>query len=257
MPIQLWLVLTTMWLSAACRYNVPLCYNPAGRVLLIENARAAVKRGVPVVGVAAKDGLALVTKSSSKSKLKGRHKFEFVDEHLCIASCGLAADTLAVSNVAKALCSKYKKEFGCNIPIENLASDLAQWAHDQTRRAGTRPMGVAVLIAGFDEVAGGQIFSVDPQGACYRWSAHCIGADDAPLVRAFASCNNDPRSLPLSDALKRLAEQDDFLGRKPTENKGHNTFLVLRCHRGEGGKTLVTTCMEESIESLRKYGSPL
>jgi len=88
------------------------------------------------VAVAAKDGFALVTKSSSKSKLKGRHKFEFVDSHVCFAACGLAADTLAVSTVAKALCSAYKREFGCSIPIENLASDLAQWAHDQTRPAG-------------------------------------------------------------------------------------------------------------------------
>jgi 20S proteasome subunit alpha 2 len=38
-----------------------------------------------------------------------------------------------------------------------------------------RPFGVSLLIAGYDEVAGAQLYQVDPSGSYWAWKASAIG----------------------------------------------------------------------------------
>jgi 20S proteasome subunit alpha 2 len=45
--------------------------------------------------------------------------------------------------------------------------------HDDN--SGVRPFGVSLLIAGFDEVAGAQLYQVDPSGSYWAWKASAIG----------------------------------------------------------------------------------
>ena len=167
---------------SGCRYDSsPLMFNPAGRVLQVENAVAAVKKnGLPVVGVVFSDGLLLVTKdradSGSKQTARSSKKFIIVDEHCCIAPSGFAADGIALGKAAKTLAAKHKKEFGRNIPIEVLSEHLADWMHFQTRRGrDTRPLGVSALVAGADEELGFQMYSLEPQGTYQGWKAVCVG----------------------------------------------------------------------------------
>ena len=178
-------MLTLLWsavllaTAVGCRYDAsPLTYDPSGRVLQLENARAAAKRGQAVVGFAAKDGLLLITPQTSPSPttvVLGRSKFVQLDPHVFLTSCGFAADSLALANVGKVVCANYKREFGCNVPVENLAEQLADWMHAQTRRGSSRPLGVGALVAGVDDELNFQIYSLEPQGACQGWKAVCIG----------------------------------------------------------------------------------
>jgi len=188
-PLQiLTLLLITLALVAqGCRYDSsPLMYNPSGRVLQIENAKACVERGEPVVGVLASDGLILVTTDFKTGRtIKGQDKFVLVDEHCYLACSGFAADSVALAKVAKVLCAKYKRDFGSNIPIENLSDQLADWLHAQTRKGSTRPLGVEALVAGLDEEMGFQIYTVEPQGALWGWRVVCVGGNNCARNRSL------------------------------------------------------------------------
>ncbi len=69
--------------------------------------------------------------------------------------------------------------------------------------SGVRPFGVSLLIAGYDEVAGAQLYQVDPSGSYWAWKASAIGKgmvnartflekryarNFCPVVRACAVC---------------------------------------------------------------------
>lgn len=196
----------------SCSYDSsPLQYNPSGRVLQIENAKVAIKRGESIVGVRGSDGFLLITKSKIKQleAIKGRDKFVFVDEHICMASSGFTSDSIAINRVARKICSNYKKEFGCCIPIENLSDELADWMHYQTRKGSSRPLGIGTIVAGVDEILGPQIYSLDPQGSFYGWAAVCIGGRhcerNSMLLEPFASTGSFASSRPaLQDIWSRL-----------------------------------------------------
>jgi len=44
-----------------------------------------------------------------------------------------------------------------------------------TNISGVRPFGVSLLIAGFDEQYGSQLYQVDPSGSYWAWKASAIG----------------------------------------------------------------------------------
>ena len=41
--------------------------------------------------------------------------------------------------------------------------------------SGVRPFGVSLLIAGWDDVHGPQLYQVDPSGSFWAWKASAIG----------------------------------------------------------------------------------
>ena len=257
--------------ALGCRYDSsPLMFNPAGRVLQVENAVAAVKKkGLPVVGVVFSDGLLLVTKDRADSGKQSAHsskKFIIVDEHCCIAPSGFAADGVSLGKAAKTLAAKHKKEFGRNIPIEVLSDQLADWMHLQTRRGSTRPLGLSALVAGADDELGFQMYSLEPQGAYQGWKAVCVGGmhcdrNHAILQGALTSTDELPV---LGEFWNRLvAEGGELLaslfasgpatfGNAETDNKGDEAVQVFTISRSQDneGCPWATRVQRLSIKAL-------
>ena len=147
----------------------PIIYSPNGRVLQLEFAREVVRKGEPLVGIRGKDGLVVMTRTTSL------RKFEMVDDHIVLGTAGLAADAAVFAKTAKKICSSYREDFGAPIAVENLSDQLATLLHAQTRRAGTRPLGIGALVAGADDVLGPQLYTIGTQGRFEGWKAVAIG----------------------------------------------------------------------------------
>jgi len=80
-----------------------------------------------------------------------------VDSHICIAATGLMFDANLLVDCARKICMSHRSKFSSAIPIETLADELSSLLHQQTRSAGTRPLGVGLIIAGIDDVIGPQV----------------------------------------------------------------------------------------------------
>jgi len=61
------------------------------------------------------------------------------------------------------------------IPVTQIVRDLAAVMQEFTQSGGVRPFGVSLLIAGWDEQYGCQLYQVDPSGSYWAWKASAIG----------------------------------------------------------------------------------
>ena len=95
--------------------------------------------------------------------------------NIFLAATGISGDAQAVVEAAKKICQRHMKTYDCPIPPESLCDELASLLHAQTRASGARPLGVGLVVGGYDEILGSQLFTIDPEGsfACHR--ACCIG----------------------------------------------------------------------------------
>lgn len=107
---------------------------------------------MPILSFRCSDGIVMLgaRKKSLFSRLikKPHPKIFRVDQHISIAVTGLLFDSNALIEVSRKICTNHRSVYDCPIPVEHLADNLASLLHQQTRAAGTRPLGVGLIIAG-------------------------------------------------------------------------------------------------------------
>jgi 20S proteasome alpha/beta subunit len=174
-----------------------LLFDPNGRILQTEYAKDAIKKGGPVFAVKNDDGIIIVTariRPINELQIVPTKKVFFVDNNICIAASGLLFDANILIDAAKKISSDYKSIFFTSIPIEKLCNELSNLIHQQTRSDKTRPVGVSLLVAGWDENLGMQLYTTDPDGSYFGWNAVAIGynADESinKLSKLFDNENN-------------------------------------------------------------------
>ncbi|RKD97640.1 archaeal proteasome endopeptidase complex subunit alpha [Halopiger aswanensis] len=155
-------------------------FSPDGRLYQVEYAREAVERGSPSVGVVADDGVVLAARKRVRSPLLEAgtvEKIHRIDDHLAIASAGHAADARQLVDVARREAQRHRLRYGEPIDAELLAKRLADHIQEHTQTGGSRPYGVALLVAGVDPdgTEGTQLYEVDPSGTPYGWRAVAVG----------------------------------------------------------------------------------
>ncbi|KAJ1398668.1 nucleophile aminohydrolase, partial [Ochromonadaceae sp. CCMP2298] len=155
-------------------------FDPTGRILQTEYAKRAVaSRGGPVCAVKCSDGILLaVARHAQRNRLvlKSAEKLHFVDRHICIAASGLLSEASQLARIAQEEAERYRETYGTPIPVENLSSFLADVMHSLTTDGRQRPVGVGLLVAGWDKQLGYQVYTTDPQGSFAGWRAVSIGS---------------------------------------------------------------------------------
>ena len=178
-------------------------FSPDGRLLQVEYARQAVKRGTTTIGLVVKDGVILgATKSSAPLSVSDKYKKIFeVDNHIGLVGSGILADARDLVESARVKAQINKITYGESISVQTLAKYLANHKHMATQYAGLRPFGVGLLIGGVDE-AGTSLYETDPSGTMLEWKAQAIGrgADKAKKVLTTGFKDN----MPVKDGLKLL-----------------------------------------------------
>jgi 20S proteasome subunit alpha 3 len=107
--------------------------------------------------------------------VKPTQKLFRVDSHIVIAATGLLFDANAIVDLAERICRNYRSIYGDRMPVENLCDELAVVFHKQTKTASSRPLGVSLLVAGWDEELGAQLYEVTPEGSVSAWNAFTAG----------------------------------------------------------------------------------
>jgi 20S proteasome subunit alpha 5 len=107
-----------------------------------------------------------------------------VDSHVGLAMSGLTADGRTLLDHARVEAAAHRFTYNEPAPVESLAQalcDLALRFGESTNDDGggggmSRPFGVALLVAGWDEHEGPVLFHTDPSGTYVRYGAKAIGS---------------------------------------------------------------------------------
>ena len=159
-------------------------FTPDGRLIQVEYAREAVKRGTTAVGIETSEGVVLLADKRIVSRLL---KPEFVDKifildtHIGVASSGLTADARKLIDAGRSWVQENKIKFDEPIDVETLAKNIANYKQAHTQYGGIRPFGVGLIIAG---VYAGEsyLFETDPSGALLGYKATAIGSGKSMVV---------------------------------------------------------------------------
>ena len=123
-------------------------FSPDGRLLQVEYARQAVKRGNTVVGLVTGEGVVLgATKSSAPLGVSATPKKIFeIDNHIGAVSSGLLADARNLIEAARVKSQVNTLTYGEPISVSSITKFIADQKHMVTQYAGVRPYGVGLLI---------------------------------------------------------------------------------------------------------------
>lgn len=172
-------------------------FHPSGRILQTEYAKRAVQqRGGPVCAVKCSDGILLSAARkvrNSKLVVESAKKVHFVDPHVCIAVSGFVFEATQLIDLAKQECASYREVYNSPIPVENLCDYLSNVLHMLTRDGRYRPLGVSLVVAGWDDELGPQLFTTDPEGSFSGWNAVAIGSKADDISKSLADIVKDGR----------------------------------------------------------------
>jgi proteasome alpha subunit len=151
-------------------------FSPDGRLLQVEYARQAVKRGSTAIGIIIGNGVILGSiKSSMPLAVSETSKKVFeIDDHIGLVGSGILADARNLVEMARVKAQINQITYGEPVSIHTLTKYLANHKHMATQYAGLRPFGVGLLIGGADKT-GPNLYETDPSGTMIEWKAQAIG----------------------------------------------------------------------------------
>ncbi|KAF8920003.1 proteasome subunit alpha type 5 [Mucidula mucida] len=159
-------------------------FSPEGRLFQVEYAIEAIKLGSTTIGVRTPEGVILGVEQRVQSPLleaSSIEKIMEIDSHLGCAMSGLTADARTMIDHARVTAQNHAFTYDEKIKVESVTQavcDLAlrfgESVHDEEAMM-SRPFGVALLIAGYDEL-GPQLYHTDPSGTSVKYEAKAIGS---------------------------------------------------------------------------------
>ena len=213
-------------------YDRTIMYSPDGRIIQVEYAREAVRRGSSVVAVRCNDGIILLAESRSHSKLiEPNEKISQIEDNLYVTFSGLLADARVLVNEARVHAQIHKITYGEECDVESVAWHLSKIAQRITQFGG-RPFGLAIIIAGINN-SQPIISVVEPGGAKYDVRAIAIGKNESELMKDLEANYKD--TLTLTEC-KELVE-NVFL--KSNADKNNYELVVMDLRNQKIERTLV------------------
>lgn len=156
-------------------------FSPSGKLGQLEHALNAVTSGVPALGIKAKDGVVIATEKKFQTSLVDESSFtkvESLTKNVGSVYAGMPPDYRVILKRARKAAQKYFSTYNDEMPVRQLASEIAAVMQEFTQSGGVRPFGLSLMIAGCDE-NGPQLYQVDPSGAFFGWKASAIGKNFA------------------------------------------------------------------------------
>mmetsp|Transcript_24571 Transcript_24571/g.58092 ORF Transcript_24571/g.58092 Transcript_24571/m.58092 type:complete len:251 (+) Transcript_24571:120-872(+) len=161
-------------------------FSPEGRLFQVEYAIEAIKLGSTAVGIQTKEGCVLAVEKRLSSPLldpNSVEKIAEIDSHIGAAMSGLVADAKTLVDHARVEAQNHTFTYDEPIGVEpltqavcDLALSFGEGSDGDSSKRMSRPFGVALLLAGYDDLEGSQLYFSDPSGTFVRYKAKAIGA---------------------------------------------------------------------------------
>lgn len=153
-------------------------FSPTGKLMQIEYALNAVSKGKTSLGIRATNGVVLATEKKLPTPLIEQDYFEKLQNlvsHVGVVYSGMGPDFRVIVKQGRKRAQEYFRQYQDPMPTSQLVKETAYTMQEYTQSGGVRPFGVSILMAGYDDTDGPQLFQVDPSGAYFGWKATAIG----------------------------------------------------------------------------------
>jgi len=152
-------------------------FSPQGELVQIKYALNAVAAGYTAVGIKAVDGvvIAVEKKLPELTDVDSFKLVEMLTDHIGVTYAGMGPDFRLLVKLGRKKAQDYYRWFKEPISVVMMVKEMATIMQEYTQQGGVRPFGVSLLVCGFDDVRGPQLFQVDPSGSYFAWKATGIG----------------------------------------------------------------------------------
>lgn len=202
--------------SYGSRY--PYFYGPEGRLVLVDSALEAVKRGSTTIGIKTPSFALLASHIKPvRPLIDPAEKIFAIDGHVGATGSGYIGDILQLIEELRLEAQKHRLNFESPIDVGSLAKHLGSFLHNYTIYA-VRPQAASVIVAGVDQT-GIQLYQVDPSGTFMRGSGFAIGQSSDIALDVLGREYSADMSVDQAVALSNKAIEK-ALGERPVVEVG-------------------------------------
>lgn len=202
--------------SYGSRY--PYFYGPEGRLVLVDSALEAVKRGSTTIGIKTPSFALLASHIKPvRPLIDPAEKIFAIDGHVGATGSGYIGDILQLIEELRLEAQKHRLNFETPIDVGSLAKHLGSFLHNYTIYA-VRPQAASVIVAGVDQM-GIQLYQVDPSGTFMRGSGFAIGQSSDIALDVLGREYSADMSVDQAVALSNKAIEK-ALGERPVVEVG-------------------------------------
>ena len=136
-------------------------FGESGELTQVRHALTAVGRGETTVGIRAKNGIVIAAEKKLPSVLideSSIHKIDNLCEYLGVTYSGIGPDFQAILLKARKDVQVYHSKYRDRISPFMLCKSITDLFQEYTQSGGVRPFGIGMIVGGYDEVEGPQIF---------------------------------------------------------------------------------------------------
>jgi proteasome alpha subunit len=172
-------------------------FSPEGHLLQVEYAEKTVKLGSNSIGLVCKDGVIIVADKRIRDNLiapESAVKVFEVDEHVMATAAGIASDARVLVDKARLLAQQHRVSYGTPIDPVSVIQMIADNKQMYTQYGGSRPYGVAIMIAGVSK-GKNHLYTSDITGNFFAYRANSIGENDEQIKEELRKNWNETMSM--------------------------------------------------------------
>jgi 20S proteasome subunit alpha 2 len=196
-------------------------FGQSGELTQVRYALTAVGNGETCLGIRAKNGVVIACEKKLTSVLIDEttiHKVDKIAPYLGVTYSGIGPDFNAVLCKARKDVQVYHSKYQDRITPFMICRQVADLFQEYTQNGGVRPFGIGLIVAGYDEEQGPQIFQIEASGTFYCWKATALGKSSSAAKGFLEKRYSD--DLDIEDAIHTaiLTLKDSFEGELTEKN---------------------------------------
>ena len=182
----------------------PFFYGPDGRLIQVDAALEAVRRGSPTVGLKTKDYAILASQvRPARPLMQPAEKIFTLDDHAGATGSGYVGDLMHLIEEARVQAQRHRLVYDTPMDILSLAKHIGRYFHSFTLYT-VRPPGASLILTGADPL-GIQLYQVEPGGTYFSGQAAAVGQESEKALEVMTQGYREDMSLEEGIELARKA----------------------------------------------------